>query len=352
MNAGGYRYTIYGLTVETNRRFLTPMAAATAQTHEAHATASPAASPVVRFSCVGGGGKRRIAAGRLIYASGPTNSCGESVLQIYAEDSQRIVRFPRVADFVLRRGEILCELCDPELDYMVEVCLLGHVLAYYLELGGVIALHAGAVEVGGRALLFAAGRSVGKSTVVASMVAAGYRLLADDIAALPVDAEVICLPAYPQLKLTPRQAERFARRADGFPLVHPAFDKLSVPVDAVGAYSGAARPPGAIYLLQRRPPGRVEAGAPAVTLQPLGGAQALMQLVSVCFLSGILDSVEPLEDFDGADLRASRLGRLARIAQSVPVAAVTYDSGYQLLPQLHTALVGGLSGLCRATVEG
>ncbi len=335
------RYSIYGFSVITNRCFRTPMAAAPpAQCGGAQAE--------LRFTCAVTAGSCAPAAEQCIYTSPYKNSFGESALQLYADHSSRLMRFPGVADFVLTPGEIACELCDPELDYMVEIYLLGHVFSYYLELWGLPAIHAAAVAAGGQAVLFAADRSAGKSSVVASMLQSGFALLTDDIAALePGNAAVSCRRAFPQVKLTPEQARLFAGATGGYGLVHPAFNKLSVPAGALGTFAPAALPVAAIYLLERRTPGTEPPGAggaaeTGIELQPLSPGEALVQLVRTSFLAEILDGAGRLADFAGGDMRVGRFHRLAQIAQTVPVKRLRYPSGYELLPQVHAAVLADL----------
>lgn len=346
-----YRYTVFGLTVESDREFRTPMAGASA------------ADPVdLRFRCsinnapgaapapAPGGAQR-------IYASDEKTPDGSHVLEIYAAAGQRVMRFRGRIDFVLRPGDISCRVYDPSLEYLIEICLFGHVMAYYLELIGLPALHAAAVEADGCAVLFAAEQGEGKSTVVASLVAAGLPLLADDIAALQLtDASVVCRSAFPQLKLTPEQAERFAGGADRLPLVHPGFAKLSVPAAAVGRFSAAGAPVARIYLLDRRPAGGT-GDRPSIETVP--AAQALLKLVSSAFLAELLDSVhepfpfaeaepsaeaQPASRNGAADLRRARFRRLADVLRLVPVRRLRYPSGYQYLPTLVDAVRADLAG--------
>ncbi|EPC04242.1 hypothetical protein L861_02695 [Litchfieldella anticariensis FP35 = DSM 16096] len=288
------------------------------------------------------------------YLSPDKNSRGESLVQLYATPSGYIMRFPHVADFLLSPGEIVCQLCDPKFDYMVEICLLGHVLSYYLELSGVAAIHAGAVAVDERAVLFAADRTGGKSTLVASMVKAGFPLLADDIAALEERSGMVaCRHGFPQLKLTSEQALRFAGHADGFPLVHPAFDKLSVPAQQVGKVAVAALPVARVYLLERHAfDTRVDHDV-EVQIESVAAGEVLIQLVRYAFLAEVLEGHGGHGCFfrgDGNDhsaetggLRASRFHRLARITRGVAVKRLRYPSGYDLLPQVHAAVLADLN---------
>lgn len=323
----------------TERRFLTPM------TH-----AETSMQPNLHFRCSVHDSCLRPVAGSGLYTSSDKNHFGEPAVQLYALADGYLMRFPRVADFTITPGLIDCRLYDPALDYMVEVCLLGHVFSYYLELSGIIALHAGAIEVDGRAVLFAADRTGGKSTLVASFVKAGFALLADDISALALTPEgVRCLHGFPQIKLTPDQAWRFLGREVNYPLVHPAFEKLSVPLEDLGRPATSPLPVAGIYLLAReQEAGDVEE---AVRITRLPAAEAVIHLARHSFLSLILESQRGSREFAStlpahavSDLRVGRFQRLARIASTVPVKHLSYTSGFQHLPDLHRIIVGDSEG--------
>lgn len=315
------------------------------------------ARPELRFRCEVGADGREPSAQDGLYRSSEKNRFGESVVQIYATATGVLMRFPRVADFRLSPGEISCRLMDPDLGFMVDVCLLGHVMAYYLELSGVAAIHAGAVACGGRAVLFAADRTGGKSTLVASMVEAGFPLLADDIAALdPRDGAVTCRHAFPQLKLTDEQARRFAGSAEGFDRVHPSFAKLSVPADRVGGVVTGSLPVARLYLLERCAlDGEAEHDA-AVSVKPVAPGEALVQLVRHSFLAELLAGHADWRGLagggwcgpsgeGGGSLRTARFYRLAGIVRAVEVKRLCYPSGYQHLPDIHAAVLADLETL-------
>lgn len=332
-----YRYWIYGLCLETAYRFRTPL------------TVAPATATCdLRFLCVPGdlGGSDSDTAvppsADALYLSQERNWCGEHVLEIYATADGRLMRFPGVADFLVSPGRIVCRLHNAELGFMVDLCLLGHVMSYYLEMTGVSALHAGAVVHDGQAVLFAADRQGGKSTLVTSLVAAGFPLLADDIAALEPSAEkVFCRHAFPQLKLTPQQALRFVGSAEGFELVHPDFPKLSVPADRVGSIATQALQVARIYLLERRAPDDADV---AIRMEALGPGEALIQLVRHSFLAEALGEHGTV-GARGGELETAvrvRFQRLAAIARNMVVKRLCYPSGYHHLPEVHRAVLADL----------
>ncbi|MCE9683107.1 hypothetical protein [Halomonas alkalisoli] len=334
-----YRHVLFGFCLETDYRFRTPMTAA-----------SPGRAHDLRFQLVQVAEPQTFEPDACLFQSAGKNRFGESSVQGYASPTGMVMRFPRVADFWLSPGNIRCELHDPALEFMVEICLLGHVMAYYLELSGLAALHAGAVVHGEKAVLFAADRTGGKSTMVASMVEGGFPLLADDISALTAhDGTVYCRHGFPQMKLTPEQTARFVGEFGDFPLVHPSFAKLSVPASRVGEVVSATLPVACIYLLKRCLPGKQAGGADRVRIEPVAAGEAMIQLVRHAFLVHLLDAhadcrlLGQARSSAESGLHASRFHLLARIAQSVSVKRLCYPSGYEHLPAVHRAIEADLA---------
>ncbi|WP_416137112.1 hypothetical protein ACM26W_11400 [Halomonas sp. HK25] len=320
------RYVLFGFCLESSHDFRTPMT-----------DAEPGCIPDLCFHLVRVEACRSLEAAPCLVQSREKNREGESAVQCYAQPYGVLMRFPGVADFLLSPREIRCELTDPSLHYLVEICLLGHVMAYYLELSGRVALHAGAVVGSERAVLLAGDCAGGKSTLVASLVEAGWPLLADDISALEVHGDTpLCRHGFPQMKLTPEQVRRFVGEVGDLPRVHPAFEKLSVPAASVGSVVSTALPVAAIFLLERR------AAQGAVSIEPISPGEALIQLVRHSFLAQLLaDHAECRllgQGGHGGTLQASRFHLLSRIAGTVPVRRLCYPSGYQYLPALHRAL--------------
>ncbi len=154
---------------------------------------------------------------------------------------------------------------------LVPLPLMGAVMALLLHARGLLVLHASAVEVGGRAFVFIGDKGAGKSTTAATMIAAGARLISDDVVALDfsdVDNPVV-LPAYPEIKLNPDAAAAIAL-ANGrvMPSPHPEFSKVLKRID--GSYHDRPTPLGKIYTLTR-------SSAPKIT--PLNSSAALSALL-------------------------------------------------------------------------
>ncbi len=97
----------------------------------------------------------------------------------------------------------LRELTAPPAPDLLEECTLGAPLLVGLALRGCWFLHASAVVVDGRAIVFAGPSGAGKSTLAARLDReAGCRRIADDLLGLrQSDGIVEAWPAFPQLKL-------------------------------------------------------------------------------------------------------------------------------------------------------
>ncbi len=355
-------YGLFGFGVLSDYRFRTPMA-----------DSAPGSPVSLRFRRVVRECTFRPSSADCIHRSALTNRFNESAFQVYRDNAATLIRFPRIADFSVYEDEILCVLPDSRLEHMVEICLLGHVFAYYLESRGILALHGGAVAVRDQAVLFLADRGIGKTSIVTAMVAAGHRLLADDLAAIELasggpdildEAEgdfskpvstladradreyIVCRPAFPQLKLNPDQLRRYLPLSQGsngseLPLVHPGFDKRSVPVETLGRFACEALPVARIYILERHDRGDHHEGAqhnrtrrtPTVNLDPVCGGTALLQLLRHSFLSELFE-----EGSSCSERRAQRLAQLGRVVTAVPVRRLCYPSGYEHLPALLSAI--------------
>ncbi len=185
--------------------------------------------------------------------------------------------------------------------------LLGPVLGLLLRLRGMLAVHAGAVEVDGRAILLSGPAGAGKSTTTAALALAGHPVLTDDVAALREDAAGgwSVLPAFPRVRLWPDSAGALFGSADALPPITPGWDKRRLDLGEEGLrFSDRAVPLGAVYLLAER-----EDGADAPRVEPLAPAEALLALVAAAFGSPLLD----------AEARGRELQALGRVAGRIPV---------------------------------
>lgn len=249
---------------------------------------------------------------------------GAASISFHRLDGFDVVRIADDADHYLWPDRIVCHLHDPALSWLVEIQLLGMVLALWLELRGTPTLHASTAVVGGSAVGFLGTKGGGKTTAATALVAAGHPLLVDDLLALELTGEdVLAQPGYPMLRLWPEQADHFLGAHESLPLVHPAFTKRRVPVgEGFGSHHVTAAPLRRIYLPVRRDGGDV-------VIETIPSREALIETVRHSFLQ---DAVH------GFGLAGSRLAMLAEVLRHASVRRVTYPSGFDRLPELVAAI--------------
>jgi hypothetical protein len=260
-----------------------------------------------------------------VYASALRDKDGESVGRLYEMPEGAVFRF-REGDF--RVGEDFIEAYLPELENgLATLRLLGPVFSYWLELRGLPTLHASAVSVDSRAIVFASRHGGGKSGLAAGLLEAGASLLADDMVVLEereLGWEV--RPSYPLMRMWPDAAKHFLGHYIDLPLVQRELEKRCVTVGegGYGKFQEIASPLACIYLATR-----VE-GRDAVEIQPVSRSEAVIELIRHSFSPRLVEAV---------GLQPARLDRLARLVRSVPVRRLVYPSGFERLGEVASRIL-------------
>jgi len=178
---------------------------------------------------------------------------------------------PAGTRYLIRSGrEIVIDRAAGASDDMVRTYLLGSALAALLHQRGIYTLHASAVEIGGRAVLFSGVSGTGKSTLAAGLAGQGYPMIADDVAGLVSceSGEVEVLPAFPLTRLWEDGVRRIAADRGAIRRVRPEMDKFHVPAPR---FAAAPVPVGAVYFLSVHNRPEIEIAA----LTPVEGIQNL-----------------------------------------------------------------------------
>ncbi len=183
----------------------------------------------------------------------------ESFCFCYITSDEAYLFWEKVGCILVRHGrEIILDLLPQADPQMVRLFLLGAAFGMLLHQRGLMTLHASTVEIDGEALLFVGDRGMGKSTTAAALMARGYRVLSDDIAAfeLPINCRsssslptypLMVFPGYPQLKLWADAATQLGHQPAELPRLHPDFDKYAYRYTQ--AFSLEPVPLRAIYVL-------------------------------------------------------------------------------------------------------
>ena len=166
-----------------------------------------------------------------------------------------LLRIPDIARFLLSNGREIAFEPEPEAKADdIPIFILGTVFGILLHQREQIVLHASAVRVNGKAILFCGGSGAGKSTIAAALVQRGYPLMTDDVCAIAMtpggvpmvypDGRQLKLWAYSidRLDLAERRGERVRARLEKF-YVEPK-EALSEPLPLGAVYAlREARPP-------------------------------------------------------------------------------------------------------------
>jgi hypothetical protein len=186
-------------------------------------------------------------------------------------EAETALDLPGAGTFLVRRGtEILVDPDPGAGDALLQLALLGPVLAALLQQRGTLVLHASAVEVDGAAVGFLGARGAGKSTMAAALLGRGYPLLADDILAVSLQAgRPQALPGFPQLKLWPDAVAALGGDPALLPPVCEGEDKRAQAIG--GSFLSGPVPLARLYLLST-------GDVPAI--EPLPSGDAFLELVS------------------------------------------------------------------------
>lgn len=168
---------------------------------------------------------------------------------------QFLLRIPDIARFLLKDGDEI--VFAPETDdglADVPIFILGTVFGILLHQREQIVLHASAVRVNGKAVLFCGSSGAGKSTMAAALAQHGYSLVTDDFCTICVNGSgtPMAHPDGRQLKLWAQAIDRLDLAPSRGERVRKSLEKFYV--EPGDAFTGPLAL-GAIYALREaRPP--------------------------------------------------------------------------------------------------
>jgi hypothetical protein len=188
--------------------------------------------------------------------------------------------------------------------------LLGPVLGFTLRLRGVLALHASAVLIDGRAVALVGPSGAGKSTTAAAFAATGVPVLADDVLALRwVDGALFAYPSYRLLRLWEESEQILFGTVGQLPSLTPTWEKRALPLGAEFPFHATPAPLGDVFLLEPR---RDDALAPC--LETIAPGDALMAFVVHSYTNYLLSDAMRRQEL----VALERLMRGRRVRRLVP----------------------------------
>jgi hypothetical protein len=204
--------------------------------------------------------------------------------------------------FLVRAGrEIVVEPASGVEQRVVRTYILGSAMGVLLHQRGLLALHASAIAVSGRAVAFIGESGWGKSTMAAAMHARGHAIVADDIVAVSAESggAPAAFPAFPRLKLYPETAASLGYDRGSLTVFDPEDERREYRV--VGGFPQVPLPLYRIYVLAEGEGQEVE------TLHPQEG---FMELIRHSYALGRLQA---------AGATAAHFHQCAQIAGMVPI---------------------------------
>lgn len=178
----------------------------------------------------------------------------------------------------------------------LSVYLRGPILGFILRRRGTVALHASAVSIEGRAVVFCGCSASGKSTTAAALALKGFPVISDDIVPLQHQSgEFEVEPGCPQVCLWPDTVKQLLGASDALPQLTPTWEKCFLPLDGHShnaKFGREKQPLRLIYLL----------GSPEHTdaprIESLPPNKALPHLIANTYMHRLLDRAQLAEEFE------------------------------------------------------
>lgn len=204
--------------------------------------------------------------------------------------------------------------------------LFGQALSFALVRQGFEQLHAAVLAVDGVAIGFLGDCTFGKSTLAASFVRAGHRLLTDDLLMIDWRAnEPIARPGPGRIKLQPDSALALFPDTTHGVLLNPDSTKRSFPL-AEDRVQRTGLPLTQLFVL---PPPEERDGITGIEIRPLSRAAMLRELLKNSF---------NIEMFDRPRLER-QFAFAAQVATDIRGYALRYPRGLHHLPEVRKAVV-------------
>jgi hypothetical protein len=207
--------------------------------------------------------------------------------------------------------------------------LTGPVLGFILRLRGIVALHASAIEVRGKAILLVGDACSGKSTTAAALAMRGFKVIAEDVAALAADGDTFLVRrGCAEIALRPDAVAAMYGSSDALPAFSETWDKRRLDLLDIEAFSPGPVPLGAVYLLTNT---EGIPNAPCITA--LSARAAMMELLANVYGNRLLHD----------ELRLRELDAMHRIVATVPVRVAATGAEQRLIGRFCDTLLADLS---------
>jgi hypothetical protein len=246
-------------------------------------------------------------------------------------DGSSYVRWDNVGEFLVSADgrRVVCRREEKVSSESFQVYLLGQALSFALVKQHLEPLHATTVVVDGKAVAFLGSNAFGKSSLAASFLAAGFRLLTDDLLIVrDVPHGAMACPGPPRIKLFSKVAGRvLGGTADG-PAMHTETDKR---VLRLATHQSCSEPVMLKTIYAVAAP-RDACRTPEVRIETLSPRDAFVALLKGTFNRRLV-SAERLE---------RQFGAMAALADRVVVKTLAYPRAIDRLTEVRAAVLADL----------
>ena len=260
----------------------------------------------------------------LRYVSPYRDNDGQPVLvvSLLADGAFYRFHYTEGIDYILARDGSRLWICWPKSVAEGDIFsyLLGPVMGFILRVRGTVCLHASAVAINGRAIVFVGDIGAGKSTMAMALGRLGYPIISDDIVPICEKYGVTYAnPGYPRMRLRQPSLSILSDLDRGLPPLPKAEGQGRLHFELIsGGYQFQSEPLpiGALYLLGER---NADPSAPRIELlSPLDG---IIGIVANTYVTRFLDS----------SMRAEELKQLSLLVNQVTVREVySHSEGSRL----------------------
>jgi hypothetical protein len=249
----------------------------------------------------------------------------------FLQDGSSYVRWDNVGEFLVSPDgrRVVCRREEKVSSESFQVYLLGQALSFALVKQGLEPLHATTVVVDGEAVAFLGSNAFGKSSLAASFLAAGHRLLSDDLLVLSESPRgAVAYPGPPRIKLFSAVARRVLGFGGDGPVMNADTDKRILPLDERQRCSE----PTVLKAIYAVAAPRDACRAPGVRIGALSPRDAFVALVGGTFNRRLVNAERVERQFDA----------MASLADRIAVRTLTYPRTIDRLPDVRDAVLADL----------
>lgn len=207
-----------------------------------------------------------------------------------------------------------------EIESNLDSYFVGPGLGCVLRLRETVCLHASAVNINEKAVIFLGYKRSGKSTTAAAFSKLGYKILADDIAAItPLNSVFFVQPGYPKIRLRPTSMAKLLeqKEAESLNKVYTHQTSRYLSLEEEKKFSAEALPLAAIYIL-----GCINTGDPTPFLESIKAQEKLIKLTENILGRYTLN----------IDLRKKEFFTLSELTKKIHIKRLMFGHDLETLP--------------------